>query len=126
MRFRRSWIQFQAKSYSIFLVFILIFGFRLDKLDFVGLHKNGLDGHAAVDVGWQVQLDSWCKAVGIFDSKAIVFDEKFNIVVLNGFDDFFTTGDFYSRVLRGKRIQSAVIETDKVDGNVLEFFGLDF
>ena len=98
----------------------------LDELNLVGLDKNGLNGHAAVDIWRQVQFYSRGKAVGIFNGEAVVFNEKFNIVVLDGFDDLVAAGDFYRGLLRRKRIQCTVIETDKLDGDVLEFLGLDF
>ena len=98
----------------------------LDELNLVRFDKNRLDGHVAVDVGREVQLDGRCEAVGVFDGETVVFHEQLDVVTVDGLDDFVSTCNLYGRTLRGERVQCSVIETDKLDGNIPEILGLDF
>ena len=98
----------------------------LDEPDLVGLDDNGLDGHVAVNIGRQSQLDGRGKAVGVFDGEAVVFDEKFDVVVLDCVEGLIAAGNFDGRGLRGERVQGSVVETDKLYRNILELLGRDF
>ncbi len=96
------------------------------EFDLVRLDLYGLDGHVAVHVRGQVELDCRRKAVYVFNGESVVFNEQCNIVVADRFQQFGSTGDFDGDIAWGKRILRVIVIADELDRDMLEFLCVDF